>query len=110
MLDGLQNRMKSDKKADRKSVPLYSGVRVYFPDALAAIASVSYTGNEQHHAGEPLHWDRSKSTDDLDACDRHLTDHAKGVIFDTDGERHLAKAGWRIMAALQKELEKCKRE
>ncbi len=94
----------------RKKTPLYSGVRVYFPDALEAIASVSFTGNEQHHPGTNVHWDRSKSTDDLDAADRHLTDHAKGIIFDTDGERHLAKAAWRIMAALQKELEKCKRE
>jgi hypothetical protein len=96
--------MTPDAKA-RKDTPLYSGVRVYFPDALLAIARVSFTGNEQHNPGEPLHWAREKSGDELDSADRHLTDRAKGKVFDTDGERHLAKAGWRILAALQKEIE-----
>ena len=96
--------MTPDAKA-RKDTPLYSGVRVYFPDALLEVARVSFTGNEQHNPGEPLHWARDKSGDELDSLDRHLTDRAKGEVFDKDGERHLAKVVWRGLAALQKEIE-----
>jgi len=94
-----------DVAQQRKNTPLYSGVRVYFPDALEALARVSLIGNDQHNPGTPLHWDRSKSGDELDSADRHLNDRAKGIVFDTDGQRHLAKAMWRIGAALQKEIE-----
>lgn len=86
----------------RKQRPLWSGVLRYFPDALLEVAHVSYVGNEQHNPGQPLHWDRSKSQDEGDACARHLVDAGK---FDTDGTRHSAKAAWRALALLQKELE-----
>jgi hypothetical protein len=49
-----------------------------------------------------LHWDRSKSGDELDALMRHLID--AGTI-DTDGVRHSAKVAWRALANLQKEIE-----
>lgn len=94
----------SDPKA-RKAQPIYSGVIKYFPDALAAVAACSQAGNDQHNPGQPLHWDRSKSTDELDALQRHLTDHACGQEYDTDGIRHLAKVAWRALAALQKACE-----
>ena len=97
--------MTSKEAQARKNTPIYSGVVVYFPDGLEAVAHVSFTGNEQHNPGSPLHWDRSKSGDELDAASRHLVDRARGEVFDTDGERHLAKAAWRILAALQKEIE-----
>lgn len=90
-----------DAKA-RKATPIYSGVLKYFPDALAAIAEVSRAGNEQHNPGKPLHWDRSKSGDELDALTRHL---AEAGTFDVDGMRHSAKIAWRALANLQKELE-----
>ena len=98
----------SKEAQERKNTPVYSGVVVYFPDSLEAVARVSFTGNEQHNPGSKLHWDRSKSGDELDAATRHLIDRSRGEIFDTDGERHLAKAAWRILAALQKELEHVK--
>jgi hypothetical protein len=88
--------------AARKAIPIYSGVIRYFPDALAAIAEVSRIGNEQHNPGTPLHWDRSKSTDELDALARHLFE--AGTI-DFDGVRHSAKLAWRALANLQKEIE-----
>lgn len=91
--------------AARKAVPLYSGVLKYFPDALAAVAELSRVGNEQHNPGKPLHWDRSKSGDELDALTRHLLEAG---TFDTDGIRHSTKAAWRALANLQKELEKAK--
>jgi len=89
-------------KQKRKQLPVYSGVLKYFPDALAEVSKVSRAGNEQHHPDKPLHWDRSKSTDELDALTRHLLEAGK---IDTDGIRHSAKIAWRALAHLQKEIE-----
>lgn len=89
--------------AERKAVPIFSGVIRYFPDALAAVAACSRQGNEQHNPGKPLFWDRSKSGDELDALTRHLVD--AGTI-DTDGIRHSTKVAWRALANLQKEIER----
>ena len=86
----------------RKALPICTGVLDYFPDALAAIAEVSRLGNEQHNPGEPLHWSREKSSDHPDCAVRHIMERGKR---DIDGARHLAKAGWRILAALQLEIE-----
>lgn len=86
----------------RKALPLASGVLDYFPDALLVVAEVSRVGNEQHHPGEPLHWDKSKSTDEADALLRHLLDRG---TFDTDGLRHSGKVAWRALAMLQRELD-----
>jgi hypothetical protein len=86
----------------RKTVPMCTGLLDYFPDALAAVAHVSYVGNQQHNPGEPLHWARGKSTDEADTIIRHLLE--RGTV-DTDGVRHTAKATWRCLALLQKELE-----
>lgn len=88
-------------KQERKRTPIFSGLRKYFPLAMAAISRVSWAGNEQHNPGEPLHWARGKSDDHLDAADRHLTEYAMGNPYDEDGEAHLAKASWRINAQLQ---------
>lgn len=77
----------------------------YFPDALAEVAFCSYMGNEQHHSDKPLHWDRDKSNDHLDALMRHLKDAGN---LDDDGVLHSAKVAWRALANLQLELEKIK--
>lgn len=87
----------------RKDVPIYSGVLRYFPDALAEVAILSRIGNDQHNPGKPLHWDRSKSGDELDALTRHLMEAG---TLDTDGVRHSAKVAWRALANLQKEIER----
>lgn len=78
---------------ERKAIPLYSGFVNYFPDAMVEVAKVSYRGNEQHHPGAPLHWDKSKSTDELDALMRHLL------------EGDWAAVAWRAMANLQRECD-----
>ena len=93
---------KQSEAEKRKTYPLVSGCLDYFPDALMEVAHVSFIGNEQHNPGQPLHWDRSKSTDEADALGRHLKDRGK---LDTDGCRHTAKVAWRALAMLQKELE-----
>jgi len=87
---------------ERKKTPIFSGVLMYFPDAIIELAKCSLAGNNQHHSDKPLHWDRSKSGDELDALTRHLLDAGK---MDTDGIRHSAKVAWRAMANLQKEIE-----
>ena len=86
----------------RKEIPVYSGVLKYFPDAIKEVARCSYRGNQQHNPNTKLHWDRSKSGDELDALSRHLLDSG---TFDSDGIRHSAKVAWRALANLQKEIE-----
>lgn len=81
-------------RAVRKKFPMYRGLLKYFPDALAAVARVSYDGNEQHHPGTELHWDLSKSKDEEDALIRHLM------------EDDLPKVAWRALAALQRKIER----
>ncbi len=86
----------------RKECPIFSGVLKYFPDALLYVSKVSKAGNEQHHKGKPLHWDKSKSTDEADALVRHLLDSGTD---DTDGIKHTGKVAWRALALLQRELD-----
>lgn len=92
----------TDPKA-RKNFPIASGVLDYFPDALVAISEISKAGNDQHNPGLPLRWSRDKSGDESDTCMRHFVQRG---TRDTDGMRHTAKAAWRILALLQKEIEK----
>jgi hypothetical protein len=93
--------MPTDAK-ERKNVPIATGCIDYFPAAIAAVASLSRIGNEQHNPGAKLHWDRSKSGDESDALMRHFLD--RGTI-DKDGVRHSTKVAWRALALLQKEIE-----
>ena len=90
------------KETNRKTMPVFSGVLKYFPDAIREVAKTSWIGNQQHHPNKPLHWDRSKSGDELDALTRHLMEAGN---IDTDLVRHSAKVAWRALANLQKELE-----
>ena len=88
--------------AARKRFPVASGVLDYFPDALVAVAEVSFMGNEQHNPGEKLHWARGKSTDQDDTIIRHFLERG---LKDSDGTRHSAKMAWRCLALLQLEIE-----
>lgn len=86
----------------RKTYPIASGFMDYFPDAICAVANLSYVGNEQHNPGQPLNWNRSKSQDEADTMLRHFLQRG---TKDVDGVRHSAKMAWRALALLQKELE-----
>lgn len=88
--------------ANRKAAPIMSGAIDYFPLALVEVARISKAGNDQHNPGQPLHWARGKSTDHADCVVRHMIE--RGTI-DSDGQRHTAKAAWRILALLQEEME-----
>ena len=102
--DSLEADIEALRASRRKNTPVFSGVLKYFPDAIKEVSSCSLAGNIQHGNGEILHWDRSKSGDELDALARHLIDHSVDPL-DTDGQLHLAKVCWRALAALQKHLE-----
>lgn len=78
---------------ERKEIPIFSGCVNYFPLALAAVAKLSKKGNDQHNPDKPLHWDRSKSGDELDAMMRHVIDGDWDAV------------AWRALAHLQKQEE-----
>ena len=91
----------STDSAARKKVPLATGCIDYFPKALAAVAELSWHGNEKHNPGEPLHWARGKSNDHPDCLMRHFVDRGK-----MDGKvRHSTEVAWRALAILELELE-----
>lgn len=89
-------------KQTRKEMPIARGVVDYFPRAIAAIANVSFVGNQQHNPGQEMHWARGKSMDHADCIVRHLIE--RGTV-DDDGLRHSAKLAWRALALLELELE-----
>lgn len=92
---------------NRKQKPVFTGVLKYFPDAIMEVARCSWAGNQQHHADKPLHWDRDKSNDHLDALARHLIQAGQ---MDDDNIRHSAKVAWRALANLQLEIERSEQE
>jgi hypothetical protein len=100
----LQNVLRDLPKdaAERKDIPVCTGVIDYFPLALLEIARVSKAGNDQHNPGGRLHWARGKSADHADCIVRHLIQRG---TRDSDGHRHLAKVAWRALALLQEEIE-----
>jgi hypothetical protein len=95
------NHLPTDAKA-RKALPLCTGCLDYFPDALAEVAELSRIGNDQHNAGQPLHWSKHKSSDHGDCLLRHQIDRG---TRDTDKVRHSTKVAWRSLAQLQIEIE-----
>jgi hypothetical protein len=102
LLDG----MSSD---ERKKYPLVTGCLDYFRDALLYVSNVSLIGNRKHNPGAMLHWDRSKSTDELDALGRHLLCREDMDMIDAAYPDELveeaAEMAWRALAYLQKLLE-----
>ncbi len=88
---------------ERKQYPLTTGCLDYFRDALLSVSHVSYCGNQKHNPGEPLHWARNKSADELDAIGRHLVE--RNDIDDLTKEVMAANLAWRALAYLQKVLE-----
>lgn len=101
-VEKIQNTLLPTDAKERKKFPVGTGVIDYFPAALTEVAKVSFVGNEQHNAGQPLHWARGKSTDQADTMIRHFLERG---TRDSDGVRHSAKMCWRALAILQLELE-----
>lgn len=95
--------LRDANSAQRKMMPVISGVLDYFPDALSAVAFISYLGNEKHNPGEPLHWARGKSDDHIDCTGRHLLHRD---MLDQEGIMEGAQMVWRALAWLQLAIEK----
>lgn len=91
--------MVASNPAERKNTPIFSGCLRYFPDALAAVARLSKSGNDKHNPGEPLHWSRNKSDDHGDCIVRHQLDYEQ--IDPDSNEYHAAAVAWRALAQLQ---------
>lgn len=87
--------------AARKAVPLWRGVHEFFPAALAGVARVTVAGSKQHHGGDEIFDDRSKSNDDADCLLRHLEDAFTGDGMDGDIP-HIDKVAWRALRLSQK--------
>jgi hypothetical protein len=60
--------------AERKEVPINSGVLKYAPAAIAGVARISMAGNRKHNGDQPLHHARGKSSDHSDCVLRHAMD------------------------------------
>lgn len=103
----MTNKLPTDPE-ERKQLQLYTFMFGYFPDAWLEVVRIARLGNEQHNPGEPLHWARGKSTDQMNAAFNHVFDYGSGARVDSDGGYHLAKAIWRLMAQLQLDVERDK--
>lgn len=87
----------------RKQYPMSGGCVDYFPDALALISHVSWSGNEKHNPGQSLHWSRWNSTDHADCVIRH---HSTRENDEHDIPlMHMAEESWRTLAMLQEAME-----
>lgn len=106
----------------RKNIPIFHLITRYFPKALVEVTRVCVAGNAQHNPELSLfdiNWSRDKSKDQLNTALRHMMDHATSGpldeeppevlaalgLEDGDSTYHLAKAAWRVLAALELEIE-----
>lgn len=92
--------LRDKTSAERKAEPIHSGVLLYFPDALAAVARHSKKANAKHNGPDaPLGWTRGKSNDHEECVIRHsLT--LESVDPET-GEIEAVHQAWRALAQLQ---------
>jgi hypothetical protein len=104
--------------AERKMLRVFTVLCHYFPKAMREVTRVCVAGNAQHNPGEPLHWVRGKSMDQMNALFHHMVDHEMGEVFDqtdppeilaaVDGKPlySMAKGAWRALAELELTIER----
>lgn len=97
-----QSSLPTDPAA-RKEAPIASGFFDYFPDAIVAVARLSFKANARHNPNEDLHWSKHKSTDHADCLQRHFLQ--RGEWDEEWQESHTVEMAWRAMAYLQMEIE-----
>ena len=85
--------------------PVHAGVLATFPDALEAVAAVAQFGGSKHNDGK-IGWNREVSKNHLESATRHLM--RAGEVDDESGLLHSAHLAWRVLAALQIEIEGAK--
>lgn len=111
-----------DDKA-RKALPVFRMITGYFPKALREVTRVCVVNNVRYNPDRKPHdinWARGKSTDQLGALYRHITEYVvDGTIFEdvppevvaaigAEGFSQvyvLAEAAWRALAALELAVE-----
>lgn len=117
---------KNDKA--RKALPVFKMICGYFPKALREVTRVCVVNNVRYNPGRPpadINWARGKSTDQLGALYRHITEYqVDGAIFEDvppevaaaigaegfDQVYVLAEAAWRALAALEQCIEEQERK
>ena len=110
----------SDADRDRKMMPVFKMLTRYFPKAMREITRVCVANNVRYSPDrEPadIQWARGKSPDQLGSCFRHMMEReVDGKIFDEvpkevtattgiDRVYVLSEAAWRILAALELDIE-----
>ena len=105
--------MLPDDSQRRKQTPIFRGFLMYFPDAIAAAARLSWLGNEKHNPGSEVHWSREKSSDQADCIARHLIDAGPDWTgtYTENGEEvlHAVAAFWRAGALAQLAIERARK-
>ena len=99
--DPLYDLLVKQTSEARKKAPVQAGFNDYFPDAILAVALMSYMANQKHNPTEALGWSWNRSDDHADCVARH------SLRPDTDDEfglNHRIARAWRAMADLQKYL------
>ncbi len=105
----------------RKNLPVFSMITGYFPKAMREVTRVCVANNVRYNpdkAPADISWARGKSPDQLGSAFRHMLEaKVDGLVFEpvppevqaaTGFERVyvLAEAAWRLLAALELEIEK----
>lgn len=105
--DKPETKFDPEASAARKKMPLFDGFLMYFPDAALAVSAFSFSANEKHNPGEPLHWSKHKSSDHANCVARHLTDIGPNwdAIDPEFGVMHAVPLAWRALAVLQIAIE-----
>lgn len=110
----------TDDKA-RKMLPVFHMLTRYFPKAMLEITKVCVANNVRYNPGRDpsdISWARGKSPDQLGSAFRHIFEReVDGKIFETvpidvtvttriEKVYVLAEAAWRLLAALELEIER----
>ena len=81
----------------RKTYPVATFIKDYFPNAIAQLAHHSYKAQQQHGTpsnGKPMQWHKEKSVGDENQLMRHFM----------EGDLH--STAWRALELLEREITK----
>jgi|TARA_B100001057_G_scaffold472223_1_gene535290 hypothetical protein len=82
---------------ERKTYPVATFIKDYFPNAIAQLAHHSYKAQQQHGTpsnGKPMQWHKEKSVGDENQLMRHFM----------EGDLH--STAWRALELLERDITK----